>query len=1175
MAVAVGERFVRRHNAARTSTANTTAADITYDTAVLNEGTGYTYTGPHVAADTAGLYLFIFDLGQCDLASTRACGTLLPRINGTTDKTRFRASHRYLRNSDACQSGASIGMCILDLAANDNVRVRNPGAVDQTDAVGNYATNSGAGGGMQLLRLPANSLTHVERTSNAAEVGTSNIQSTRPWLDGSGTWTTITYNSEVQDDDSLYPGSGGDLTLAADTKYLVVWGASIYSTDSSRHTDVVRLQINSVNVQTGSGYQRNASSQGPPMCGMYLHETGGSTETLRLQATHETDGGDAGTPQVRAAYVQVFTLPSSAEWIHVDNGTTDSLDTALAGTTTWYDTPLSSTFRADGNSDLSLDSANDAVQNDSGGSLPVLAIGWHRWDKDIQNSQRKQPWTRWDNGGSNVYYGVAGAFSRGTQNSDDTQQAHYTSAALLDLANAADLSFQVNEPDDGANSGMGIYASTSRHFLGVQVLNLDTLVAGVTQDLDAGAITCTSSVTAGDLTAISYHNLDAGAVTAISSVTACSLTAIGYHDLDAGAVTAVSSVTAGGLTSQQTRNLTAGAITAVSNITAGGVDLTIPVDAGAITCTSSVTAGSVIAEQTHNIDAGAITCTSSVTAGTLTAEQTHSIDAGDISVVSSVTAGGVSQSLRTTIAKLGLSNPGQATKTGSHILHVRARESSGQARLETSIRELTSEIVTYTDTLTGSFQTFEHDFSAQAGSIGNYDNLQIWLTGIGDGLAAFNVEVSWVQVQVPKGAAAVANLTAGAITVVSSVTAGDVDKTIPIDAGDITCISSVTAGGVDLVKPVDAGDITVISSVTAGGVDLSKKLAAGAITCVSSVTAGDVDLSKKLGAGAITCTSSVTAGDVDLSIPVDAGAITCVSSVTSAGLTAFKVSNLAAGAITSVSSVAGGVDLQIDLNSGPITAVSAVSAGLTAEQTHSVVAGAITAVSTVAGAVTSVSAGVTRNLNAGAVTATSGVTAGDVDCGKKLDAGAVTTTSAVTAGGVDCTKPLTAGAAASTSTVTAGLTAAQTHSIDAGAVTVVSAVTGGGVTAEQTHSLNASVAAAVSVSAALKVVKSINAGPIAAVASVTGGLAVATIRPLVGSAAAVSVVTAALSIQPELLLLGLSDAVAYGLALTDVVSAGLVLSDESTGVALTDESRGVALTDEASAGLTVSEVGDT
>jgi len=476
-----GDRFVRRHNAARTSTSNTSAADITYDTAVLSDGSGFTYNGPDVEVDTAGPYLFIFDIGQADHAgSDRDVGTLIPRINGSTDKVRHRATHRYLRNSGGAQHGASIAFAILDLAATDDVRVRMPGALTPTDAIGTYATNASYGGGMQLLALPDNDWTHVERTSDAAECGVSDINATRPWIDSSGTWTTVTYNDEVQDDDGLYPGSGGSLTLAANTKYMVVWGFSAYSSDTSRHAYVGRLQINSVNVQTNSGYQRNGSSQGPPLSGVYLHEVDGSSDTLIVQCTQESEGGDAGTPQVADAYVQVFELPSDAEWIHVDNGTTDSLTTALAGVSTWYDTTLSSTFRADGDSNLSLDSGNDAVQNDSGGTLPILAIGWHRWDRDAGTSgDRKNPWTRWDNGGSPVGYGVAGSFNRGQQSGDDTWQSHHTSAALMDLANAADLSFQVNDEAFATNADMGVYASTSRYFLGIQVLNLDTLDAAV------------------------------------------------------------------------------------------------------------------------------------------------------------------------------------------------------------------------------------------------------------------------------------------------------------------------------------------------------------------------------------------------------------------------------------------------------------------------------------------------------------------------------------------------------------------------------------------------------------------------------------------------------------------------------------------------------------------------
>ena len=319
MATDPGDRFVRRHDAARGSTVNATAADITYDTAVLSEG-GYTWLSPEVTVDEAGLYLMMFDIGEVELGSTRAVGTLIPSVN-TSDQNIYRARHRYLRNSDACISNVSFGACILDLSVSDDVKVRNPGALTPTDATANYATNVNQGGGIQLIRLNAGNFTEVQRTADAAEVGQSNINATRPWLDSSGTWTKITYNSEVRDDDSLYPGTGGDLTLAANTKYMIVWGATIYSTDSSRHATMVRLSIDGNNVQAGTGYQRNTASQGPPMNGIYLHETGGSAETLFLEATHETEGGDAGTPNVSDAYVQVLELPSGAEWIHVDNST--------------------------------------------------------------------------------------------------------------------------------------------------------------------------------------------------------------------------------------------------------------------------------------------------------------------------------------------------------------------------------------------------------------------------------------------------------------------------------------------------------------------------------------------------------------------------------------------------------------------------------------------------------------------------------------------------------------------------------------------------------------------------------------------------------------------------------------------------------------------------------------
>ncbi len=475
MATTPGQRFVRRQNAARSSTSNTTAADITYDTAVLLEG-GYSYSSPEVTVDEAGYYLHIFDIGQVQLSgSTRAVGTLVPSIN-TTDQTRNKATHRYLRNSGG-NHGASIGFDIHDLSVNDDVKVRNPGGgVTGTDAVGNYATNAGAGGALQLIRLPDGNFCHVERQSNLG-INISYENATRPWIDSTGSWTQITFTNEINDDDAVYGGSGGDLTLKANKKYIIVYIGSFDGTSSQRHVHTVRMEIGGTNVQRASGYCRNGGAEGPPVGGMYLHEVGGTNETLKFFATAEQeDNAVSNTVNCESFVVKLLQLPDSAEWIHVDNGATDSLTTALASTSTWYDMPLSQTFRADGGSNLSLDGANDAVQNDSGASMPVLAIGWQCWDRDLNsNGTRKMPWSRFDNGGAALGYGVGGAFSRGSQGNDDTFLAQFCAAATFNLANGADLSFQVNEPASASNSDMGIYASGNRHFLALQVFDLNSL----------------------------------------------------------------------------------------------------------------------------------------------------------------------------------------------------------------------------------------------------------------------------------------------------------------------------------------------------------------------------------------------------------------------------------------------------------------------------------------------------------------------------------------------------------------------------------------------------------------------------------------------------------------------------------------------------------------------------
>lgn len=520
MPIAVGDRFVRRQDAARGSTANATAADVGYDTAVISEGGFGVWGSDEVVVDTAGKYFYVGDLGQIDLTGVqRAVGTLVPVINGVTQEPVGLATHRYIRDAGGATEAASIGAGILDLSASDAVGVRNPGAILTIDAFGNYATDSGAGGALQLIRLPDNDFLHLERSTDQS-IATSLIDSTRPWIDSSGSWTKITWPTEVSDAGNWHAASSGDVVLPANSKFLIVATTSCRSLNNNRQCFVTRLNINGVNVQTGTGYQRNLASEGPPAVLTYFHETGGSPETLFLDATMEEKTSTGATDQVVAdAALQIMLLDAGTEWIHVDNGTTDSLTTALAGTGTWYDTPLSSVFRADGGSNLSLDAANNAVQNDSGGTLAVLAVGWHRWDRDaVGNTARKVPWARFNNGGTQVGYGRGGAYSRGDESGWSTWQAHHCTIATMDMAAAADLVCEVNDPASGANSDMGIYASTNRHFLGMQVLDIATLAPSGVQIIVIGAATETE--TPQPITALKPITIpvDAGTETEISQL---------------------------------------------------------------------------------------------------------------------------------------------------------------------------------------------------------------------------------------------------------------------------------------------------------------------------------------------------------------------------------------------------------------------------------------------------------------------------------------------------------------------------------------------------------------------------------------------------------------------------------------------------------------------------------
>jgi len=480
MVIAAGEKFIRRQSAAKSGVSNTLVADFTLDTAVTSEGGYGTWGSNEVTVDTVGRYLVIHGTGEVVEAGTqRSVGTNSILVGGTSQGIHGLSTHRYLRNTGGADEGVSLGVGIVDATAGTEAIGSQTDGSTYADAVGSYDYLANDGAGIQIISLGTGNFLELER-STQQNVALSNINLTRPWLESSGTWTKVTWPTENHDEGNWHVATSGDVVLPASSKFLISWSLQFENANTKRQSGIGRLNINGTSVQYSSAFHRNASSQGCVAQGLMLWETGGSTETLYVEATQEQEGGDGGTLTVKRGSVQIVQLADEAEWIHVDNGATDVHTTELASVTTWYTAPLSSTYRADGNSRLSLDGTNDGVQNDSGGSLSVLAIGWLNWDRDSGSSTtRKTPASTFAEAGTNILWGWGGAYNRGASSNDDCFHSAYMAACATDLANGADLTLESRDVASSTNQDMGVWSGTAsnRHFLGVQVLDLTTLVA--------------------------------------------------------------------------------------------------------------------------------------------------------------------------------------------------------------------------------------------------------------------------------------------------------------------------------------------------------------------------------------------------------------------------------------------------------------------------------------------------------------------------------------------------------------------------------------------------------------------------------------------------------------------------------------------------------------------------
>ena len=893
MAMIPGAKFVRRQDGARTSVSNTTVARYSYDTAVADEGSGFgTWTSDAVSVDTAGRYLIIHGTGEVADGATRSVGTSSVLVDGTTSLgLNGLTTHRYLRGSGGADEGVSLGVAIVDASAGETYGSRIDGTTF-SDAVGDFDVKANiSGGAFQVVYLGTGDLCQVSR-STAQSVALSNIPAVRPWLESSGSWTAVSWPTEDSDPAGWHSAASSDIVIPANTKVAIAWTLRVESSDASRQSGIARLVIDGVSRQYSSAYHRNTASQGAVANGLLFWETGASSETLYIEATQEAEGTDNGTLTVTGS-LSVCELPSSTEWVHVDNGLTDSNTSSLAGTSTWYESPLSSTFRSDGNSRLSLIGASDAVRNSTAGSLSVLAVGSLKWDRDTTTNSRKVPASTVAIDGSPVMAGIGGAFSRGQQSNDDTFNANLWCGAAVDLAAGSDLTLVTRDRANSSNNGMGLFASTgsNRHFLGFQVLDLQTLDAAATHNLSAPTLSSSVSVPAATVSrtitlspavlgisvsvpapSVSRSITLSPAVLGISvSVPAATVSTLSTHTLSAPTLS--SSVSVPAATVSRTITLSPAVLGVSITVPAPSVSRSITLSPAVLGVSVSVPAPSV--SRSITLSPAVLGVSVSVPAPSVSRSITLSPAVLGVSV--SVPAASVSRSITLSPAVLGVSVSVPAPSVSRSI-------TLSPAVLEVSV-SVPAPTVSTLSTHTLSAPTLSSSVSVPAATVSRSITLSPAVLGISVSVPAPSVSrsitlspaVLGVSVSVPAATVSIAAAT-------HTLSAPTLSSSVSVPAATVSRSITLSPAVLGVSVSVPAASVSTLSTHTLSAPTLSSSVSVPAPSVSRSITLSPAVLGVSVSVPAPSVSRSITLSPAVLEVSVSVPAATAVLSVAGSAL---------------------------------------------------------------------------------------------------------------------------------------------------------------------------------------------------------------------------------------------------------------------------------------------------
>lgn len=462
--MAAGDAFVIEDTGAETNRSHTVEADRGLaGTPTLEQGdfsgqwTSPDLTIPNTAPILAGYSDFLRSSG------TARSGSVLQFRVGTTNQGMIGGSSwGYNRLSGGADESARHGVFLDDLTANDDLQMREATVLNGSDRIGDYDRSAGDPRGFWAVELPDNdhlfaSLSVAEETG-AGRYGNAPrpIDLGTPSALSEGSFAAIDSFNTDSSQGTTITRSGGDFTVAANSKVLCVANFQVDNSATDRNSGLIRMDKDGSPYAWISVYIRNTSSDIMTGSINIPVVTGGSSEIIDFSFVEQVEET---VPEVNLedANVRFFDLTEADMCIL---GKTDADVTSIAGTAQQISYPAADEILVDSASFAHPGANLTRIENNAGSTITVLAGFTVMCDStSAASTTRKTPGSRLRRSGTQLDYMCASEFARGNQGGDDQFTAGYSFCAPVELTSAQHIEHDIF--DFAGNAAVNLIVNAS------------------------------------------------------------------------------------------------------------------------------------------------------------------------------------------------------------------------------------------------------------------------------------------------------------------------------------------------------------------------------------------------------------------------------------------------------------------------------------------------------------------------------------------------------------------------------------------------------------------------------------------------------------------------------------------------------------------------------------------